>query len=82
MHESSTKYIYLFQLNLAGNAFEKISPRVFLPTKILTELDMSDCDLKSIWSAEAETTILPKMKFLNVSNNEMKTISLKDISVS
>lgn len=70
------------QLSLAGNVFEKVSPHVFFPTSQLTELDLSDCDLKQIWSDEPKQNMLPSLRSLNISNNEMKTLYLSEISVS
>lgn len=64
------------QLNLAGNQFSKISPRMFLPLKDLTELDISSCDLEEIWSESITanlptSTVLKNLKLLNVSNNNI-----------
>lgn len=64
------------QLNLAGNQFSKISPRLFLSTKDLTELDISSCDLEEIWSEPMSanlplSTVLKNLKMLNVSNNNI-----------
>lgn len=63
-------------MNLAGNQFSKISPRMFLPLKDLTELDISSCDLEEIWSESITanlptSTVLKNLKLLNVSNNNI-----------
>lgn len=61
---------------MAGNQFAKISPRMFLPLKDLTELDLSSCDLEEIWSEPITanlptSTVLKNLKLLNVSNNNI-----------
>lgn len=61
---------------MAGNPLTNISPRIFLPLKNLTELDISSCDLTEIWSEPmssnlALSTILKNLKLLNVSNNNI-----------
>lgn len=63
-------------MNLAGNPLIKISPRMFLPLKDLTELDISNCDLAEIWSEPmsadlALSTVFKNLKLLNVSNNSI-----------
>lgn len=63
-------------MNLAGNPLQKMSPRIFLPLKELTELDLSSCDLVEIWSEPMSanlpiSTILKNLKLLNVSNNNI-----------
>lgn len=67
---------FFLQLYLAGNQFAKISPRLFLPLKDLTELDISSCDLEEIWSEPMSanlpiSTVLKNLKLLNVSNNNI-----------
>lgn len=63
----------------------KISSKIFLPTKELTELDLSDCDLRTTW---AETNIkvhsnniFKNLKLLNISNNEIEHIHQSDFDV-
>lgn len=63
-------------MNLAGNQLSKISPRMFLPLKDLTELDLSSCDLVEIWSEPMSanlpvSTVLKNLKLLNLSNNNI-----------
>lgn len=63
------------QLNLAGNQLTKLSPRLFLTLKDLTELDVSNCDLVEMWSEPMSDILLSKLlrnlKMLNVSNNNI-----------
>lgn len=63
-------------MNLAGNPLQRVSPRMFLPLKELTELDMSGCNLADIWSESIfssvpMSSILKNLKVLNISNNNI-----------
>ncbi|GAB0096941.1 Hydroxyacid-oxoacid transhydrogenase [Sergentomyia squamirostris] len=73
----------LTKLILSGNVFEKISARTFAPLENLIELDISDCNLKTMWSDDAikgkSGKILKRMRYFNVSNNEIKTIRRTEI---
>uniref|UniRef100_A0A6B2EBA6 Putative membrane glycoprotein lig-1 n=1 Tax=Phlebotomus kandelakii TaxID=1109342 RepID=A0A6B2EBA6_9DIPT len=73
----------LTKLVLAGNAFEKISAKVFLPLENLIELDISDCDLRTLWSDNSvkgkNTNILKRLRYFNVSNNEIKIIKRTEV---
>uniref|UniRef100_U5EPU2 Membrane glycoprotein lig-1 n=1 Tax=Corethrella appendiculata TaxID=1370023 RepID=U5EPU2_9DIPT len=67
----------LNKLILSGNPIERLSLKTFLPIQYLTELDISDCDLRSLWdskSVKQGTKVLENLKLLNVSYNEIKTI--------
>lgn len=60
-----------------------MSSKVFLPTKQLAELDLSDCNLRSIWS-ETENhpkNFLKNLKMLNVSNNEIAHIRSAELVI-
>lgn len=67
--------IRCLQLILAGNPLTKLSPRLFLTLKDLTELDISNCDLVEIWSEPMSDILLSKLlrnlRMLNVSNNNI-----------
>lgn len=71
------------QLNLAGNPLQTLSAKVFLSTKELTQLDISDCDLRTIFAESSADfrfdNILQKLKVLNVSNNELERVFLSDL---
>ncbi|XP_037034637.1 podocan-like [Bradysia coprophila] len=73
----------LRKLNLAGNPLQTLSAKVFFATKQLTHLDISDCDLRTIFAESKPVfqfdNILLKLKFLNVSNNELERIYLSDL---
>uniref|UniRef100_A0A1L8E2R0 Putative membrane glycoprotein lig-1 n=1 Tax=Nyssomyia neivai TaxID=330878 RepID=A0A1L8E2R0_9DIPT len=73
----------LTKLVLAGNAFQKISAKVFSPLDNLIDLDISDCDLRALWSDNSvkgkATKILKHLRYLNVSNNEIKTIRRTEV---
>lgn len=56
-----------------------------MPTKELTDLDMSDCNLKTMW-AESSLKIsakntFKKLKSLNVSHNEIEHIYKGDLEL-
>ncbi|XP_055700876.1 toll-like receptor 13 isoform X2 [Phlebotomus papatasi] len=71
------------KLILAGNTFEKISAKVFSPLDNLIELDISDCDLRTLWSDNTlrgkGTKILKRLRYFNVSNNEITTIRRTEV---
>ena len=76
----------ILQLNLAGNPLEILSSKLFLSTEHLTELDLSDCDLTKLWHDSSARlrgdNLLTNLKFLNVSNNDIKNIFPSDLAVS
>lgn len=75
----------LRKLNLAGNPLETLSSRVFLPTKELSELDLSDCSLKTIWTETNlklyTNTTFKHLRLLNVSYNMIERISQTELEV-
>lgn len=68
--------VCLLQLNLAGNPLTKLSPRMFLTLRDLSELDISNCDLVDLWSEPVTSfvysSMLKNLKLLNMSNNEVR----------
>lgn len=68
---------------MAGNPLQTLSAKVFLSTKELTQLDISDCDLRTIFAESSADfrfdNILQKLKVLNVSNNELERVFLSDL---
>jgi Leucine-rich repeat (LRR) protein len=74
----------LDKLNIAGNPLESLSTKVFEPLIYLKELDVSDCDLTQLWhdsSSEDRTgNLLKNLKYLNVSNNDIRNLYVSDIS--
>lgn len=62
-----------------------MSSKVFLPTKQLAELDVSDCNLKTIWNEPLDMAgyqpknLLKNLKSLNVSNNEIAHVRQADL---
>lgn len=68
---------------MAGNPLATLSAKVFLATKELNQLDISDCDLRTIFAESSPDfrfdNILPKLKVLNASNNELERVFLSDL---
>jgi len=73
----------LHSLNLAGNPLEKLSPLVFKRVPYLTILDVSDCELASVWedatSKQQAAKLFKKLKYFNISNNNIVTVHVADI---
>ncbi|XP_073845667.1 leucine-rich repeat domain-containing glycoprotein 150 [Musca autumnalis] len=72
------------KLNLAGNPIHKLSVRLFLPLNKLRELDVSDCELKTLLS-DNQFGVGRKYKFyetlrsFNVSSNQIRKIHSSDV---
>ncbi|XP_013104271.1 uncharacterized protein LOC106084875 [Stomoxys calcitrans] len=72
------------KLNLAGNPIHKLSVRLFLPLHKLRELDVSDCELKTLL-ADNQFGVGRKYKFydtlrsFNVSSNQIHKIHSSDV---
>lgn len=73
----------LNKLNLSGNQIARLSAKVFLPLQYLNHLDVSDCDLRSIWETSSSNAknakVLPNLKLLNVSYNEITSVFVSDL---
>jgi hypothetical protein len=71
---------------MAGNPIRNLRAKVFLPLQYLTDLDLSDCDLISVFGDADEQTkaskIFRNLKYLNISHNEIKNIYRNELSVS
>jgi Leucine-rich repeat (LRR) protein len=74
------------QLNLNANPLDSLSTKLFAPTPYLEELDISDCDLTSLWTDSSKQPrvgeFLKNLKVFNASNNDIKNIYANDLSVS
>ncbi|XP_058466869.1 uncharacterized protein LOC131439631 isoform X2 [Malaya genurostris] len=73
----------LNKLNLSGNQISRLPAKVFLPLQYLNHLDVSDCDLRTIWESSAPNAknpkVLPNLKLLNASFNEISTVYVSDL---
>lgn len=82
LDSANTQYL---QLNLANNPIEKLSTKVFLPTEYLKTLDISDCELSTMFEdadAAVNAKIFSNLKSLNISNNDINSIHTSDLQVS
>ncbi|XP_058830335.1 uncharacterized protein LOC131689333 isoform X2 [Topomyia yanbarensis] len=74
----------LNKLNLSGNQISVLPAKVFLPLQYLNHLDVSDCDLRTIWESSAPNAknpkVLPNLKLLNASFNEISTVYVTDLA--
>lgn len=65
---------------------ESLSTKIFTPTPYLQELDVSDCDLTTLWHDSSKNIrvgeLLKNLKVFNASNNDIKNIFVSDLSVS
>jgi Leucine-rich repeat (LRR) protein len=77
--------LILQQLNLNANPMESLSTKLFAPTPYLEELDISDCDLVSLWHDSSKQPrlgeFLKNLKVFNASNNDIKHIYNTDLIV-
>lgn len=73
----------LNKLNLSGNQLTFLQTKLLLPLEYLNHLDVSDSDLRSVWENSAVNTkrakILPNLKLLNLSYNEIPVIYISDL---
>ena len=70
----------LRSLKLSGNPIKTISPAYFINTPRLTRLNLKSCELKQLWNSTEST--LPSLKvlsYLNLANNKIKNLSLKNL---
>jgi len=66
-------------LKLSGNPIKKISPTDFVNTPRLTRLNLKSCELRQLWnSTESTLHSLKVLSYLNLANNKIKNLSLKD----
>jgi len=69
----------LRSLKLSGNPIKTISPAYFINTPRLTRLNLKSCELKQLWnSTESSLPSLSVLSYLNLANNKIKNLSLKD----
>lgn len=69
----------LSQLHLSGNPLKMISPADFINTTRLTRLNLKSCDLQQLWgSYESGLQPLKVLSYLNLANNKIKNLSVKD----
>lgn len=66
-------------LKLSGNPIKKISPAYFVNTPRLTRLNLKSCELRQLWnSTESTLNSLKFLTYLNLADNQIKNLSLKD----
>ncbi|XP_050670980.1 uncharacterized protein LOC126969536 [Leptidea sinapis] len=72
----------LGKLNLQGNPLKVLSADVFVHTPMLTWLDMSHCELTSLWKDDKNRSahLLDNLSFLNVSHNRITEIKQTELS--
>ncbi|XP_069675257.1 leucine-rich repeat-containing protein 15 [Periplaneta americana] len=87
---SENKIVHLDQLSfppssslrnlfLSANPIKKLSPAYFVNTPRLTKLNLKSCELKQLWDVnDSELHTLKVLRYLNVANNNIKNLSLKD----
>ena len=69
----------LTTLKLSGNPIKKIAPAYFVNTPRLTRLNLRSCELRQLWnSTESSLPSLTVLSYLNLANNKIKNMSLKD----
>jgi hypothetical protein len=69
----------LRQLHLSGNPLKTISPADFINTARLTRLNLKSCDLQQLWNSyESGLQPLKYLSYLNLANNKIKNLSVKD----
>lgn len=69
----------LQHLILSGNPLTSIDANLFESNRVLTRLELNHCALKTLW---AGTHRLLSVKYLDVANNQLQTISQKDLNVT
>ncbi|XP_023303313.2 uncharacterized protein LOC111685291 [Lucilia cuprina] len=74
----------LTKLNLAGNPIHKLSVRLFLPLSKLRELDVSDCELKTLltdnqFGVGRKYKFYETLKSFNASSNQIHKIHSNDV---
>lgn len=70
------------KLNLAGNPIRKLSLGLFEPFEKLKELDISECDLSSLFvdnNGGKKYKFFDTLRYLNVSFNQIKTLAKSDV---
>jgi len=66
-------------LKLSGNPIRKISPAYFVNTPRLTRLELKSCELRNLWnSTESTGHSLKVLSYLNLANNKIENLCLKD----
>ncbi|KAM7345758.1 leucine-rich repeat domain-containing glycoprotein 150 isoform 1-T4 [Cochliomyia hominivorax] len=74
----------LTKLNLAGNPIHKLSVRLFLPLSRLRELDVSDCELKTLltdnqYGVGRKYKFYETLKSFNASSNQIHKLHSNDV---
>lgn len=70
------------KLNLAGNTIRKLSVSLFEPFEKLKELDISECELNSLFidnNGNKKYRFFDTLRYLNVSFNQIKTLAKTDV---
>lgn len=70
------------KLNLAGNTIRKLSLGLFEPFEKLRELDITECELSSLFvdnNGDKKYRFFDTLRYLNVSFNQIKTLAKSDI---
>ncbi|XP_018916945.2 uncharacterized protein [Bemisia tabaci] len=79
MFANNTK---LTSLNLAGNPITVLPVAAFVPLSNLDYLDVSSCELVSIWnrnlSQYQSLELLPRLSYINISHNQLQFLHVHD----
>lgn len=76
------KNVELSKLYLQGNPLKVLSAEIFFHTPVLTQLDISNAELTSLWKEQKSLpkNFLGNLTFLNISNNRLTEVKQNEIS--